>query len=1499
MGGKTAQSTSQLSIPPEVMARYNSVNARAQQAAEAEFQPYTGQFVAPLTSTQQGAVSGVNAAQGMYRPYGQEAYQRTQEAMGGADPLNQAAGSQYNQAYGQGQDYLRASTGQAEGAYGQGQNYLRASSGQAEGAYGQGQDYLRASTGQAEGAFNQGQDYLGASTGQAEGAFNQGQDYLRAGDAAAYQASGAGQRAVNQAQEITSGSLGQAQAAVNEGQPYQSLATRFGLAGAQAVDPTQLGGQQIEQFMSPYLQSVVSSTLAPLRQQQQEEQSALLGNQIGAGAFGGDRGRIAQANLARQQEMATAQTVSGLMNQGYGQALETAQRQQGIGLGAAQANRAAQQQTAAQMAAIGQQGFGQQMSLAQQQAAIAQQIGALGQQNYSQGMGLSQQLQGLGAQGYQQRMGLSQQLQGLGAQGYQQRMGLSQQLQGLGAQGYQQGMGLSQQLQGLGAQGYQQGMGQGQANAALAQQIYGQRMGAGQQVGALGSQAQQNELAARQAQMGMGTAEQQTAQAQNQALYNQFLQQQGYPFQTAQFLANIAMGTGALSGSTTQTTQPSGFFSSDRRLKHDIRKIGKTDDGMPIYKFKYKGDPEEQTRIGFMADEVEKKKPEAVGLAGGYKTVDYDKATKAHGGGLSSEGGAVYPERAGLGFASGGSPIISSGDLDAILAAQAQGLGLYGGTGLYGGASSGMPGLSGAVPASSVHVPNLATAAAPAPLPESGLSELADTAGKVSDMVDTGVNAAKGVGRAKDAYDETGSLWEATKAAFEDEDENEPENYKTSNRDYEYGGGVAGPHSNNYAIGGMPYSQGQGYVPEQEIKTPDKLQEHQKHLEGDTQSSFGKDVDSLVKAGKTGAKLFAMSDRRLKHDIRKIGETTDGLPIYKFKYKGDPKEQTHIGFMADEVEKKHPGAVGLAGGYKTVDYDKATKNYARGGLAGRHGYQTRGAVTPEEVLQNEIPAATDAQTNGTSEPNRMRGLVNFLNAFGNSSNAADGIDAQMAAVGFLPQDSEHRRLVPQGGYLAPFPKDIDVRTRPKPVALRGDEDVGLAGASNAPPAEAAGIVPQGQVASNEGLSKEVAAQEAAEPGWFSRNQDWLVPLLKGVGTMAASPSRYLGAAALQGVGAAAGAYENTQQNLLDRQAKAAQVLKEQTGLTPPLPNSRRVYDRNGNLITVKISDWMKDQSKPVNQRQYFIQRPSGAFNSINSSSSVGAGQNFAGTEQPDTPTSSQKQTVSWEINPETLDKQASRSFNLAGQGGEEAVFLDPENVAANNVLKSYSDVVSEQQNMNELAIVVQSLQESSGMPGKAIISAKRAINGLAHAVGLPKEYTLDLNDDVSSEDIVQKLAAIRAFNVTDKAGQGANASLQAAITAFPSQGQDPVARREFASSLFMAPQQIKDLAEVYRTVRDAHSSNGNDLPSYYGVEAKFNERMSPIYALEKKVLQDLMKPETLLNGQSAIGLLVKAGGDLRNNPGLAEALNARYAKMFADAGIKYNAANIARYFQAR
>lgn len=82
-----------------------------------------------------------------------------------------------------------------------------------------------------------------------------------------------------------------------------------------------------------------------------------------------------------------------------------------------------------------------------------------------------------------------------------------------------------------------------------------------------------------------------------------------------------------------------------------------------------------------------------------------------------------------------------------------------------------------------------------------------------------------------------------------------------------------------------------------------------------------------IGAGLIGAGLSAWSDARIKDNIKVIGETYDGQPIYKYNFKGSPK--TEIGLMAQDVEQRDPDAVSESNGIKMVDYDRATEGAER------------------------------------------------------------------------------------------------------------------------------------------------------------------------------------------------------------------------------------------------------------------------------------------------------------------------------------------------------------------------------------------------------------------------------------------------------------------------------------------------------------------------------------------------------------------------------------------
>ena len=189
--------------------------------------------------------------------------------------------------------------------------------------------------------------------------------------------------------------------------------TGFGgqLAGAAGLgalgahyDPTQFqagqfGSQQAQQYMSPYMQNVVD-----IQQREAQRQGDIAGTQraaqaTGAGAFGGSRQAIVEAeaakNLAQQKgdiqaqglqssyQQAQAQFNADQARQMQAQQLQEQSKQYGAGYGMQGLQTALQ--GAGQLGALGQQQFGQGMDINKLQSAYGGQQQALEQQGLTQG----------------------------------------------------------------------------------------------------------------------------------------------------------------------------------------------------------------------------------------------------------------------------------------------------------------------------------------------------------------------------------------------------------------------------------------------------------------------------------------------------------------------------------------------------------------------------------------------------------------------------------------------------------------------------------------------------------------------------------------------------------------------------------------------------------------------------------------------------------------------------------------------------------------------------------------------------------------------------------------------------------------------------------------------------------------------------------------------------------------------------------------------------------
>ena len=102
--------------------------------------------------------------------------------------------------------------------------------------------------------------------------------------------------------------------------PFYQTAGGLAAGAGNTTTPSLVG-----QYMTPYMQQVVSPVQQAIQQQQGQERSRQQAEQIRLGAFGQERGQLARAQLAGQQNLGLGQALSPLFQTGYGQALGAAQ----------------------------------------------------------------------------------------------------------------------------------------------------------------------------------------------------------------------------------------------------------------------------------------------------------------------------------------------------------------------------------------------------------------------------------------------------------------------------------------------------------------------------------------------------------------------------------------------------------------------------------------------------------------------------------------------------------------------------------------------------------------------------------------------------------------------------------------------------------------------------------------------------------------------------------------------------------------------------------------------------------------------------------------------------------------------------------------------------------------------------------------------------------------------------------------------------------------------
>ena len=1258
-GGKGGTTVQKTEIPPEVMARYNAVNARAEQVAAKPFQQYQGQFVAPLTGTQSGAIENITNTQGTVAPF-----------------------------------------------YGVGAGLT--------------------------------------------------------------------------------------------------------MQGAQGVGP--LNRRDIAYYESPYTQAVAAPTYQALRQQQGQELSQQQANAIRSGAAFGDRSGLERANMMRQQALGTAQAMAPIYQQGYQTALQTATGQQGV--------------------------------LQQDQA---------------------------------------------------------------------------------------------------------RRLAAGQQMAALGTGLQGAQLQQAQAQLAAGTAQQQTQQADLTARYQQFLQERGYDFQTAQFLANIAMGTGALSGSTTSTTQPMPFF-SDRRLKKDVEQIGQTKDGLPVYEFRYKGEEERgEPHRGFMAQDVEKKYPDAVGLAGGYKTVDYGKVAdhqEERGLGAAMDrswmGGAVHEpghfERGGYARGGLGNFNFAPEDMQALLQSQQQSFGPFGGGGPYGQPSGQTPfgNAPSIVPKANLPVARLQPHGAPPKLPEGmgaqalrGMNDVVSAANTFDKAGELGTKIRnKLMGEEKPAGNTpspaspapaptpTATSSTTTGNAAPDVPKPPLEEFPVNMAQ----GGLA-PQRRHYAAGGInPYDPNKDPstaiedVVDEGSKSPQELLGQQKAMSGQGGGGsggggLGSALGTAAAAINVGKFLFSLSDARLKDNIRHVGETHDGQNIYAYDM-GDGR--TQLGLMAQEVMQRKPEAVGERDGFLTLDYDKAVEDAAmpprEGGIMPRHGAKDGGEqpAMSEEEYNNAMQRAaeiTRLKESGKREGNYgITGAVIPSGAYAGDK-AYGAYQVMGKNVGPWTEQALGRRMTPDefladreaqdkvfqhvwGGNLRKYgnvPDAVSMWASGRPISGNQSRDLvsGVPTSSyvanfmkaydpNSPYAAAA---PQGGVRPPANIPEggRAAPSEGGIKGFWSENKGTILPVLAGLGSMAQSRSPFLAGALLEGIGGGARAYADINRELAATELTEAQtpgaLLRSAQEVIKVYPDgTKRIFVPGKGYVTPseyrelgspevfdnpKLNKWFKSNVDGLTQKE--------------PTTTQGGVEPIKGPEGPKAPGApgAPSSTAVYKVG---LDDEATRAAKGEIGKMEDLPMAQREARAREIAAKrqSYENeanaAINYSQDLNMMSNSLLRIANSGGALTSGPLDEARfrtvaVLNAMARGAGLDDRYQIS---GASDRQIAEKARVIMSAGQTKGFGQTANESLNTLLSATPNTKMEPQAIRELLASLSVAKQRALDRNAYFRNYSSLGKENEIGIGADANYQRQYNEER---YMQDKKNLLDLMSRANKQTGETLYEYALGGGKD--------------------------------------
>jgi hypothetical protein len=477
--------------------------------------------------------------------------------------------------------------------------------------------------------------------------------------------------------------------------------------------------------------------------------------------------------------------------------------------------------------------------------------------------------------------------------------------------------------------------------------------------------------------------------------------------------------------------------------------------------------------------------------------------------------------------------------------------------------------------------------------------------------------------------------------------------------------------------------------------------------------------------------------------------------------------------------------------------------------------------------------------------------------------------SQIPAQGPITPDSARppsgTNLPPVGGVVpppsappAPPPAPSQSVAGRQPPPLTGPIEVGPVPGQGRPSVTEEAPQPTGVVMepATQQAPAGVAAAQAQQPATMSggeggrgllgavASENFLVPLLTGLGAMASSPSRYLGSAILQGLGAGATAYENVQTKQIERQKAYSDIANKSYN---PYMNAFMVYNDQNEIVPVPNEVFQRNIRRGIQYRlaPYLRSSPQSAVSPATVPAAPQAPQQVSAPriiptggplwsgltqEQYDRASTVAQRLLS---NPRAMDPNAYTAEDRAVMSPYASI-----QASANVVNTITPDTLKFVATLADLGT-----ENLTGPAVSAVRPLAEFYNSVVGAIGLPSFRIMP--NQLGNMEAVDKAQTALSAQLARSGDQRSAQALQQLISANPGNLNSPDGRATIAAGMLIQNQRAKDLQNYANNFKDAvRAETGSDqLANLSGenLENEFSRSENARYQREAEAIKTMMR----------------------------------------------------------